>query len=289
MNEITLKAYAKINIGLNLISRRPDGYHNIETIYQQIDLYDLIKIKRTGTSEITIRSNNKNIPENRENICYKALKLLQQATGITEGIEIKIQKNIPISAGLGGGSSDAATVIQGLQQLWQPRLTDTDLQKIALKVGADVPFFLFGGTAIASGIGEKLVPIQLPFNFYCLLIYPNIKISSTWAYKNFNFNLTKRKKCIKLIECFLNRLTISDLKGLICNDLEEVVFQQYPILNDIKKLLYHKGAFLACMSGSGSTIYGLFKNCLDAVVVMKSFPKPYQTTLAKPMITKNHN
>ena len=126
-----------------------------------------------------------------------------------------------------------------------------------------------------------------PLPFYCVIIYPNIEISSTWTYKNFNFSLTKTKKSIKLSHIFSNRICISNLKNLVHNDLEEVVFQQYPLLREIKQLLYHKGAFFACMSGSGSTIYGLFQNYSD-VVVMRSILKPYQTFLAKPVITKNN-
>lgn len=288
MEKLVLRAYAKINIGLNIISKRQDGYHNIETLFQQIDLFDQIKVKRIPKFKIIIRSNNDKVSFNQDNICYKAVRLIQQTFRITEGVEIEIRKYIPISAGLGGGSSDAAAILKGLKRLWQLQMSRDDLQQIALKLGADVPFFLYGGTALASGIGEKLKPIVLPFNFYCILIYPNIEISSTWAYKNFNFSLTKTKKSIKLAQIFSDQLHISDLKHVLSNDLEEVVFRHYPVLNDMKQLLYRKGAFFACMSGSGSTIYGLFKKYSEAVVVMRSIPKPYQIILAKPMITKNH-
>jgi 4-diphosphocytidyl-2-C-methyl-D-erythritol kinase len=288
MDRLLLRAYAKINIGLNIISKREDGFHNIETIFQQIDLFDQIIVKRTRNFEILIRSDNNKVPISQDNICYKAVKLIQQATGISEGLEINIWKRIPIGAGLGGGSSDAAAILKGLTRLWLLQISEAELQKLALKLGADVPFFLRGGTALACGVGEKIISFDLPFNFYCTLIYPNIEISSTWAYKNFNFSLTKTKKSIKLSNIFFHRLHIWSLKSLISNDLEEVVFQRYPELNDIKQLLYLKGAFFACMSGSGSTIYGLFKNYADAVAVKRSILKPYQIILAKPMITKNH-
>lgn len=288
MSEICLKAYAKINIGLNIISNRPDGYHNIETIFQQIDLFDQIILRRTADPAIIIRSDHDHLPTNQDNICHRAVKLIQQTAGFKEGIVIEIKKRIPISAGLGGGSSDAAAVLRGLKQIWQLQLTKEDLLDIALEIGADVPFFLNGGTALASGMGEKLKPIALPFNFCCVLIYPNIEISSTWAYKNFNFSLTKTKKSIKLAHIFFQRPDISGLKNLISNDLEEVVFQRYQVLRDIKQLLYLRGASFASMSGSGSTIYGLFKDYTDAVEVMRAIPKPYQLILAKPMITKNH-
>lgn len=287
MIKILLRAYAKINIGLNIISSRSDGYHNIETIFQQIDLFDKIVLRKNHINQIRIQSDNGKVPKNKNNICYKAAKLIQYATGIRTGVNIEIEKRIPIGSGLGGGSSNAATVLKGLDQLWQLQLTNEDLHRFAVGLGADVPFFLTGGTALATGIGEKLESLVLPFDFYCVIIYPNIEISSTWAYKNFNFNLTKTKKCIKLSHIFSNRIRTSNIKYLIHNDLEEVVFKQYPLLREIKQLLYRKGAFFACMSGSGSTIYGLFKNYSD-VVVMRSILKPYQIILAKPMITKNN-
>lgn len=288
MDAICLNAHAKINIGLNIISKRPDHYHNIETIFQQIDLHDLVAIKRTDGSEITVRSNDRRIPEDQGNICYQAAKLLQHATGITEGIEIEIDKRIPIAAGLGGGSSDAASVIMGLLQLWQIELSKRDLLELAMKLGADVYFFLNGGTALATGVGEILARIALPFNFHCVLILPNIEISSTWAYRNFNFSLTKIKKSVKLSQILNNRFDFASLKNLTSNDLEGVVFQRYPLLMKLKETLYRKGAFFASMSGSGSTIYGLFHNYETAKEVMKTFPEPFQIILAQPVITKGH-
>lgn len=286
MDRVIQRAYAKINIGLNVISKRDDGYHNIETVFQQIDLFDQIVLKRTPGLNIIIRCEDRRVPTNRANLCYKAVELFQERTGIKQGVEIEIHKRIPIGAGLGGGSSNAAATLEGLAQLWQFPISLDELQQIGLRLGADVPFFLRGGTALASGIGEKITPVVLPFKFYCLLIYPNIEISTTWVYKNFTFILTKTKKCIKLSNIFSQQIEMGDLKRMITNDLEEVVFEQYPLLSKIKQLLYNKGAFFASMSGSGSTIYGLFKNFFEAVVVMRSIPKPCQIILAKPMITK---
>jgi len=287
MDRVLRRAYAKINIGLNVISRRIDGYHNIETLFQQIDLFDQIELKRTTGSKIIIHCDDRRVPTNQNNICYKAVELFQERTSIKQGVEIAIQKRIPIGAGLGGGSSNAAATLEGLAQLWQSRIAQNELLEIGSKLGADVPFFLSGGTALASGFGEKITPVALPFSFHCLLIYPNIEISTTWVYKNFTFVLTKTKKSIKLSHFFSQKPDMRHLKRMVTNDLEEVVFKQYPLLSQIKQLLYRKGAFFASMSGSGSTIYGLFKNFFEAVVVMRSIPKPYQIILAKPMITKN--
>jgi len=288
MERLLLRAYGKINIGLNIISNRHDGYHNIETILQQIDLYDLVFIEGNDRSKIQILMDNTIIANNEENICYRAVKLMQQATGIDEGVTVKIQKRIPIGSGLGGGSSDAAAVLLGLQRRWRILLKEAELKELARQLGADVPFFQAGGgTALAWGIGDKLRPLRLPWDFYCALIYPNIEISTRWAYKNFNFILTKTKKSIKLSHIFFERLPVFALRNIISNDLEEVVFQKFPQLRDVKMRLYRNGALFACMSGSGSTIYGLFKSYTQAVMAVRSFQRPYQIILAKPMNTRN--
>ena len=286
MNQVIVQSFAKINIGLNIISRRDDKYHNIETMLQQIDLHDLVSIKTNSSTKITVRCNNSNVPEDEKNICYQAVKLIQQATGIREGVKIEIEKRIPVAAGLGGGSSNAASVIKGLQQLWCVRIDDQVIKSIAMKLGADVLFFLTGGTAIASGTGETLKPITLRDQFICVLIYPNIEISTTWAYRNFNFSLTKIKKSVKLAHFFSNDNNLCRIKNLICNDLEGVVFQHYPMLVEIKDFFYAEGAFYAAMSGSGSTIYGLFPGFEGAVGVMKSLHKPFQIVLAQPIFSE---
>jgi len=283
MDQITSRSYAKINIGLNIISRRADNYHNIETILQLIDLHDLISLKKNSSAEIVVRCSNPKVPINENNICYRAVRYFQQITGIRDGVRIDIDKRIPLSAGLGGGSSNAAAVIQGLQRLWHVRIDAEDKMKVALKLGADVSFFIHGGTALASGIGEILKPMKLPGRFFCVLIYPNIEISTTWAYKNFNFSLTKIKKSVKLAHFFSNENSLYRMKNLVCNDLEEVVFQYYPMLVDLKEIFYTEGAFYAAMSGSGSTIYGLFQDFDGAVEVMKSFQQPFQIVLAQPI------
>ncbi len=201
---------------------------------------------------------------------------------------IRLYKRIPIAAGLGGGSSDAAAVLRGLSQLWHLDLSISDLHQLARSLGADVPFFLYGGTCIGTGIGDQIQPIDLPFDFQCILVYPNIEISSRWAFSNYNFSLTKTKKSIKLSHLFLNDVAISDLRRIIRNDLEEVVFPRYPLLKQIKRTLYDMGAFFASMSGSGSTIYGLFQNHTDVVEVEKLNFMPCQIIFAMPMITTTH-
>ncbi len=288
MKECHEKAYAKINIGLNIVGRRSDGYHEIETIFQQIDLCDEVVVESMADKRIEIWSNHDRVPRGKANLCYRAVELVRQASGDCRGVRIRLYKRIPIAAGLGGGSSDAAAVLKCLTQLWQLDFSMAQLHRLAASLGADVPFFLYGGTAFASGIGDKILPIGLPFNFSCVLVYPNIEISSRWAFNKYNLSLTKTKKCIKLSRIFLNGLAIHDLKKIILNDLEEVVFQRYPLLGEIKQALYDSGAFYASMSGSGSTIYGMFQNRGDAVEVEKSHFLPYPIIFAMPKITSSH-
>lgn len=287
MREVCLNALAKINIGLKVIARRPDGYHEIETIFQLIDLYDRIKITLLPHAQIIIHCTDPRVPIDEHNICFQAAHRLRQILQINSGVRIDIEKQIPVGAGLGGGSSDAAAVLRGLMKLWRVRLLESQLHSVAAELGADVPYFLIGGTAYATGRGDIVRAMELPFSFQVVLIFPNIEVSSRWAYKNFNFSLTKIKKSIKLSHLFSNGVGISQLKYFVCNDLEEVVFQQHSLLRGLKEWLYQRGAFLAAMSGSGSAIYGLFENHEAAKEVATTFPGPYRVILAQPMITRS--
>jgi len=283
MEKINLKAFAKINIGLNIISKRKDGYHELETIFQQIDLSDDILISVREDTKVVLESESEDIPLDKKNICFKAAILLKELSGISRGVNIAISKRIPIGAGLGGGSSDAAATLKGLVKLWELSCTKNDITNIAKQLGADVPFFIKGGTAFATGIGDKLTQIEFPKKYYCVLVYPNIKISSAWAYKNFNFNLTKTKKIVKLSEIFQKNFDLFKLKNYARNDFEEVVFREFPELYEVKRKLYHSGAFFASMSGSGSTIFGLFKEYFEAEAVVGIFPKSVQTFFTQPI------
>ncbi len=287
MSKIKIKSFAKINLGLRIVSKRNDGFHNIETVFQQIDLCDDIRIRLTRKPEVTIQGVANCIPQDKKNICFQSVKYLQEVSGIRSGVDILIDKRIPVGAGLGGGSSNAAAVLKGLIQLWELNLTEEELFSIARQIGADVPFFLKGGSALATGIGDELTSLELPADYYCLLVYPNIEISSRWAYKNFNFSLTKRKKSIKLPHIFSNVLDIAKFRGVVRNDFEEVVFQKFPELGTIKKIFYRNEAHFACMSGSGSTIFGLFKSEKKAREILKSNFQPYQVFLTKPMTIRN--
>lgn len=288
MRECCEKAYAKINMGLSITGKRSDGYHEIETIFQQIDLYDEVIVQKADHRRIELWSDDGRVPQGNRNICYRAAELVRRFSGRDEGVTIRLYKRIPIAAGLGGGSSDAAAILRGLSQLWHLDLSIMQLHQLASSLGADVPFFLYGGTCLGTGRGDQIQPIELPFDFRCILVYPNIEISTRWAFSNYNFSLTKTKKSIKLSHLFLKDVAISDLRRIIRNDLEEVVFPLYPLLKQAKQALYDMGAFFASMSGSGSTIYGLFHNYTDAVEVEKLSFMPCRIIFAMPMITTNH-
>jgi 4-diphosphocytidyl-2-C-methyl-D-erythritol kinase len=260
IERVEYSAYAKINLGLNVLHKRNDGYHEIETIFQQISLADKIEIMKMAGAEnkIQIECAHSLVPNNEKNICYLAASLLLNKFGITQNFKIKITKNIPVGAGLGGGSSDAAVVLMGLNRLCQLDLTQVELQDSARKIGADVSFFIYGGTMLATGIGEILEPVKLPLDYQCVLIYPDISISTPWVYKNFKINLTNTKKKIKLASLFFRQIHLDEFAYFFKNDLEDVVFPDYPKIRELKTKLLDTGALFASMSGSGSSVFGIF-------------------------------
>lgn len=265
-----VKSYAKINLGLNILSKRPDGFHELESVFQQISLADEIdfEIIPKGISVTTDLPSQ--VPDGEKNICYQAAKLLKDRFNVAQGIRIEIRKNIPVGAGLGGGSSNAAVVLAVLNHLWQLGLSCDELAALGAEIGSDVPFFISGGTMLARGRGEILSECQVPIDYRCALIFPNFSVSTVWAYKNFKINLTNIQKNIKLADVLSVNIKLHDFKKYFKNDLEAVVFQRYSELEQIKNSFYEIGAEYASMSGSGSSVFGLFSS-LDAEVVLEKF------------------
>jgi len=256
---LTLKvsSYAKINIGLRILGKRPDGYHEIETIFQQISLKDEIEITSLQ-DDIVLECTDQNCPRDYSNLAYKAARLLKDEIHKSVGCSIKLFKRIPIGAGLGGGSSNAATVLKALNELWDVHLPQDELVRIAEKIGSDVPFFIYGGTCIGQGRGEILTPIEPPGNIWGVLVCPPFGISSKWAYQSSNFSLTKMQKKGKF-RSFGNIFPQLEVwKDVFTNDLEPVVFAKYPIIRSFVERFYELGAFFSQMSGSGSSSFGLF-------------------------------
>ena len=247
-----IKSPAKINLVLRVCRRREDGYHDIVSVMCLVGLFDHITLS-FDTPTITVQCSDPRVPEGPSNLAYKAADLFMKKCGISDGVGITIEKVIPVAAGLGGGSSNAASVLMGLNQRYDHRLTRDSLMSMALKLGVDVPFFIFGSPAKAIGLGNELTSFRGLPPFWVLLICPNFEVSTAWVYKN--LKLTKNEINYKYPTSIK---TISDLKQLLHNDLEQVTLQEYPRLETIKKVLIDSGADGALMSGSGPTIFGIF-------------------------------
>ncbi|MDM8525021.1 4-(cytidine 5'-diphospho)-2-C-methyl-D-erythritol kinase [Desulfococcaceae bacterium HSG8] len=251
-----LSSPAKINLFLHVTGKRPDGYHELYTLMCCIDLCDTLSFT-FGTGKIAVSCDDPNVPEDETNIAHKAAALFLKELDMREGVEISINKRIPVGAGLGGGSSNAATVLSGLNQYYGHPFSQDQLINMGCSIGADVPFFIFQKPAIATGIGEKLEAYEnLPF-FKVVLIYPGFAVSTATVYKNFNLRLTKCKK--NFIDIFF-RNRLFEAKHHLCNDLEVVTVAKYPEIPVAKALLLKHGAEGAIMSGSGSSVFGLFSD-----------------------------
>lgn len=259
MNSIELKSRAKINLSIDVLGKRDDGYHLVEMIMQTIDLYDVIKIKQLDTNDVVIKSNSSHIPLDNDNIVYKAIELLRQRFNINKGIEVFIEKNIPVAAGMAGGSSNAAAVLVGLNKLWKLNLTEQELQELGLKLGADVPYCISGKTALAEGIGEKLSYIKgLPKNISILICKPNLFVSTKDVYQGLDLsNIVKRPNNKFLIEC-LEKEDIDSLSKNMSNVLENVTSKMHKEINEIEEIMMANSALGSMMSGSGPTVFGLF-------------------------------
>lgn len=259
MQEIILKTPAKINWTLDVVRKREDGYHDISTIMQSVAIYDEITIHRIPEREIKVGVSDPNIPEGKENIAYKAAELMLDRFKIDEGLHIYIDKNIPSAAGLGGGSSDGAAVMLGIKSLYDIDITFDELAYMGSTVGADIPFCILGGTALAEGIGEKLT--QLPFTdeFWLVIIKPDFNISTGEIYAHIKIDdIANRPDNNGFIQALCER-ELERMARYGHNVLEEVSAKFYPGIYDIKSDLYGAGAVYTLMSGSGPSVFGVFK------------------------------
>lgn len=257
MKKIMMESYGKINIGLDVLYKRQDGYHEINTIMQQISLKDTLIIEENKGSIIIQSNNNNTMPLDSSNLMYKAWDKLRERTNMETGIKISIDKQIPIAAGLAGGSSNAAAVLKALNILWDLGLSQDGLMDIGLELGADVPYCLMGGTAYAEGIGEKLTKLKSFSGKHVLLVNPGIEVSSEYVYKNLELNTSPRLNMEKIISN-LERDDMESLGQDVKNIMEDLVIGQYPIIEEIKKQIKNCGALVTLMSGSGPTVFGIF-------------------------------
>lgn len=256
MSLINVKSYAKINWTLDVLFKREDGFHEIRTIYQTVSLYDQLRISKTsGAIEITC--DDSRVPTDEGNLAYKAAAILRQATGAAAGARIEIEKRIPVAAGLGGGSSNAAATLLGLARLWSVTITEREMVEMAMNLGSDVPFFLVGGTALGISRGEEVYPVEQVKCEHLLLVNPGFAVSTATAYGRLS-RLT-RTESPRIIPFTLFAAKAA-LPLAASNDLELVVSAAHPEIAEIKERLLSLGAQHALMSGSGATIFGVFDN-----------------------------
>lgn len=281
---MNINAYAKINLGLYIVGKRPDGFHNIETIFHRINLFDEITI--SPSENISLSCSNPNIPNNDENLCWKAVTLLKNELNRNDGATIHIKKNIPIGAGLGGGSSDAAAVLTLLPKLWNIEIDVETLQRWSLQLGSDVPFFLRNNSALGEGRGEILHETKLTLPYWIVLVNPNIHISTPWAYKTLS---EKRNGTFPKRDPLKEKFLHSPIQTILNseNDFEEVVFEQHLKIKKIKLHLKELGAVLALMSGSGSSVFGLFEDMISALKAVEFFNKEHFVHLTEPYFTNS--
>jgi 4-diphosphocytidyl-2-C-methyl-D-erythritol kinase len=257
-NTLRLESPAKVNLRLEILKRREDGYHELRTVFQKISLHDTLYFSLKKGREVSITANHPKLPVRKKNLVYRAVQSVLKVSGYRGGVHVEIEKRIPLGAGLGGGSSNAATTMKALNQLLEMNLPEKELMRMGLEIGADVPFFFLESAAIGSGVGERLKKVKLP-NLWYVLIYPNFEVSTRWAYQN--FVLTKQQFRFNLHE-FLK--TPDGISRILLNHLEAVVSKKYPQIGIMKKTLLSAGALGALMTGSGPTVFGLFQEAKSA-------------------------
>lgn len=258
MDTIRLKARAKINLGLDVVRRREDGYHEVKMVMQMLRLYDQIDIEKTQESGILVRSNLSFLPTDERNIAYKAAKVMIDQFGLEQGVIIRIEKHIPVAAGMAGGSTDCAAVLYGMNKLFGLRLNQKKLRELGVKLGADVPYCLMRQTALSEGIGEILTPISPLQDCPILIAKPSVSVSTRHVYEHLKLD---EQTMHPDIDGIVTALADGDLYGVtdrMANVLETVTVPEYPVIDEIKKQMMASGAVNALMSGSGPTVFGIF-------------------------------
>lgn len=263
MSEVILRAPAKINLCLSVIGKRRDGYHDVDMVMQMVGLHDIVAVSLEGES-ITLSCGADGVPQDASNIAWRAARAMLDRSGrrAGTGIRITIDKRIPVAAGLAGGSSDAAAVLAACNRLLGLHLDREELAAVGTSLGMDVPFFLFGPAARATGRGEVLQELPPPVPFWVLLVNPGFGTSTAWAYKNVNFGLTNQADCTNI-----SSLPVGKIAEMLHNDLETVTASAYPVIGEMERALLAAGALGARMSGSGPTVFGIFGSeaaCRDA-------------------------
>jgi len=259
LKQLRLNAYAKINLTLDVLGDRPDGYHDIETVLHTVELHDTIILKENGDG-ITLRCASPAVPAETQNIVHRAAHLLREAFQIPRGIEIELTKRIPVASGLGGGSSDAAVTLLGLAQMWKLRVDNRQLMELGGKIGSDVPFFLIGGAALALGRGERVRMLRPLPTTWVVIARPTIEITSEWAYKALDHGAVRRRPDTPGV---VRALESEDARGvghLLCNVFEEIVIAHHPIVGTIRERMVGHRPLGVALSGTGPAVFAMAAN-----------------------------
>lgn len=270
-----LKAYAKINLSLDVIGKREDGYHLLKMIMQTIDLYDIIDVNKIDKG-IEVICNKAYVPSDERNLAYKAASLFINTYNITGGVQVSIKKNIPVSAGLAGGSTDAAAVLRAMRDIYKPDLDDKELMELGLNIGADVPYCIVGGTALCEGIGEKVTRLTPFRNHILVLIKPPFGVSTKEVYRDLNIDKIKKHPNTELMMKLIDEDNLLNLSGNMKNVLENVTLKKHALLKGIKKDVLDLGSIGTLMSGSGPTIFAFFDDMLKAQVCYDKMKPKYK-------------
>lgn len=277
MNEYRIKAYAKINLGLDVVRRLENGYHEVKMVMQTVGIYDVLDFERTDGG-IVITTDSGELPTDENNLIYKAAKLMMEIYPISGGVKIHLEKHIPIAAGMAGGSTDAAATLKGMNRLFDLGCTLKDLMELGVKIGADVPYCVMGGTALAEGIGEKLTPLAPAPDCYVLVAKPDINVSTKYVYEHLDAQeIVKHPDIDGMVEAIAEE-SLQGILDRMENVLETVTVSAYPIIQTIKDRMKELGAINSLMSGSGPTVFGIF---VEKDMARRAYDKLEEEQLAK--------
>lgn len=268
MENLTKKAYGKLNLSLDIVGKRSDGYHLVRMIMQTVNLYDVLEFTKTKESGIILTTNRSDLPTNQDNLIYRAASLLMKNYSIQQGVRIHLEKHIPVAAGMAGGSADCAATLSGINTLFSLGLSTEDLMKFGTSLGADVPYCLLGGTALSEGIGEILTPLPDVPSCKVLLIKPDIDISTKWVYTTLDWKSLTLHPDVDGMIANLHTKNLTGITSKLSNVLETVTIPAHPIIQEIKETMLELGADNSLMSGSGPTVFGLYS---DKILVQSAY------------------
>lgn len=283
MEKVVEYARAKVNLTLDVTGKLPNGYHEVEMIMHQIDLYDVITISKNKVGKVRLQNSVNYLPTDKTNIAFKAAMIIRERYKVPEGVDIYIEKKIPVAAGLAGGSTDAASVIKGMNKLFDLGMSVSDMLSIGLEIGADVPFCILGGCYIARGVGEKLTPIDSSLDSWMLIAKPSIGVSTKDVYGALDVSAIKNRPDTLKMKESVESGSVYDVVDSLRNVLEDVTTKMHPIIYDVKSRMMEYGAIGEMMSGSGPTVFGFFKSQQKAskacVNMRKKYPQSYVVKL----------